>query len=192
MSSLVPVIGFAMCGSFCTHARALSLMRSLRDAGHELQPILSPITAVTDTRFGHAEDLVRAVETISGRPAITTVADAEPLGPSKPLDALIIAPCTGNTLAKMARGITDTSVTMAAKAHLRADRPLVIALASNDAMSANLSNIATLLARKSVYFVPLLQDDPKGKPHSLVAQFEKTLEALDAAMRGKQLRPLFL
>ncbi len=187
-----PLVGFAICGSFCTHARALALMRHMRDMGYELQPILSPIAATTDTRFGTADAFVREVETICERSPITTVADAEPLGPSKPLDALVIAPCTGNTLAKMARGITDTSVTMAAKAHLRADRPLVIALASNDAMSANLSNIATLLSRKSVYFVPLLQDDPYSKPHSLVADFERTPETLDAAMAGRQLRPLFL
>ena len=187
-----PLVGFAMCGSFCTHARALAVMRGLREAGYELQPILSPIAATTDTRFGRADALLREVEGICGRPPITTVVDAEPLGPAHPLDALVIAPCTGNTLAKMANGITDTSVTMAAKAHMRAGRPLVIALASNDALSANLSNIATLLTRKSVYFVPLLQDDPKGKPHSLVACLERTPEALEAAMEGRQLRPLFL
>lgn len=192
MTAPVPTIGFAICGSFCTHARVLPVMRRLRDDGYELQPILSPIAATTDTRFGRAEDLLREVESICGCSAITTVADAEPLGPSRPMDALVIAPCTGNTLAKMARGITDTSVTMAAKAHLRADRPLLIALASNDALSANLANIATMLSRKSVYFVPLLQDDPQGKPHSLVSQLERIPEALAAAMNGGQLRPLFL
>ncbi len=186
------MIGYAMCGSFCTHARALTVLRSLRDAGCDLQPILSPIAAATDTRFGRAQELLQTVEDICGRPAITTVADAEPLGPARPLDALIIAPCTGNTLAKMAQGITDTSVTMAAKAHLRADRPLLIALASNDALSANLANMATLLTRKNIYFVPLRQDDPQGKPHSLVADIGRVPEALTAAMAGKQLRPLFL
>lgn len=187
-----PLVGFAMCGSFCTHARALAAMRGLRNAGYELQPILSPIAATTDTRFGRADALLQEVESICGRPPITTVVDAEPLGPTHPLDALVIAPCTGNTLAKMAHGITDTSVTMAAKAHLRADRPLVIALASNDALSANLANIATMLSRKSVYFVPLLQDDPQGKPHSLVSQIERVPETLAAALCGRQLRPLFL
>ncbi len=185
------MIGFAICGSFCTHARALRVLRALQDAGYELQPIVSPMAAATDTRFGRAADLLRIVEEITGHAAITTVSDAEPLGPARPLDALVIAPCTGNTLAKMAHGITDTSVTMAAKAHLRADRPLLISLASNDALSANLANIATLLSRKNVYFVPLCQDDPKGKPHSLVADVERVPEALRAAMAGKQLRPLF-
>ena len=185
-------IGFAICGSFCTHARTLPVMRKLREQGYALQPILSPIAATTSTRFGRAEDLLREVESICGCSAITTVADAEPLGPSRPMDALVIAPCTGNTLAKIAQGITDTSVTMAAKAHLRADRPLVIALASNDALSANLANIATLLSRKSVYFVPLVQDDPQGKPHSLVSQIERVPETLAAAMQGRQIRPLFL
>ncbi len=186
------MIGFAMCGSFCTHARALAVLRRLRDAGYDLQPIFSPITATADTRFGTARGLTVAVEEITGRRVITTVAEAEPLGPARPLEALIIAPCTGNTLAKMAQGITDTSVTMAAKAHLRADRPLLISLASNDALSANLANLAIMLSRKNVYFVPLRQDDPRGKPHSLVADVERVPEALTAALSGEQLRPLFL
>ena len=118
--------------------------------------------------------------------------DAEPLGPKLPMDALVICPCTGNTLAKMANGITDTAVTMAAKAHLRSDRPLIIALASNDALSANLKNIATLLSRKNVYFVPLVQDDPQNKPHSLVADFSLLLPTLRFAMEGKQYRKLFV
>ncbi len=188
------MIGYAICGSFCTHARSLAVLRELRDAGYDLLPILSPIAATTDTRFGMAADLLRTVEDICGRPPITTIAEAEPLGPARPLDALVIAPCTGNTLAKMAQGITDTSVTMAAKAHLRTDRPLVIALASNDAMSANLANIGTLLARKSVYFVPMRQDDPHGKPHSLVAELSLVPDALAAAIDSppRQQRPLFL
>ncbi len=188
------MIGYALCGSFCTHARSLTVLRELRDAGYDLLPILSPITATTDTRFGKAADLIRTVEDICGTPPVTTISDAEPLGPARPLDALIIAPCTGNTLAKMAQGITDTSVTMAAKAHLRADRPLVIALASNDALSAGLTNIATLLSRKSVYFVPMRQDDPLGKPHSLVADFSLVPDALAQALSPtpRQIRPIFL
>ena len=118
--------------------------------------------------------------------------EAEPLGPKTPLDALVICPCTGNTLAKIALGITDTSVTMAAKAHLRSDRPLVIALASNDALSANLKNIGTLLSRKNVYFVPMTQDDPVKKPHSLVADFSKLIPTYEAAMRGKQYQKIFI
>ena len=129
---------------------------------------------------------------ICGRDIIHTVKDAEPIGPSVNLDYLIIAPCTGNTLAKMARGITDGTVTMAAKAHLRSDRPLLIALATNDAMSANLSSIAVMLQRKNVYFVPMNQDDPEKKPHSLIAGFTKIPEAIEAMKEGRQIRPLFL
>ncbi len=185
------MIGYALCGSFCTHARTLTVLRRLRDEGYDILPILSTVSATTDTRFGRAADLLAAVEDICGRSAVLTIEAAEPLGPAHPLDALVIAPCTGNTLSKLANGITDGPVTMAAKAHLRCDRPLLITLASNDAMSANLANIATLLTRKSVYFSPLVQDDPRGKPHSLVADFEAIPEALQAALRGEQVRPLF-
>ena len=156
-----------------------------------LVPIISDIVRTTDTRFGDAVGVVSRIEYISGRTAIKSVRDAEPLGPKTPLDALIIAPCTGNTLAKIASGITDTAVTMAAKAHLRCDRPTVIALASNDSLSQNLRNIATLLVRKRVYLVPLKQDDPKSKPHSLVADFSRIPDALAAALEERQIRPLF-
>jgi dipicolinate synthase subunit B len=145
----------------------------------------------TDTRFWVAEDFKKEVIAITGREPIHTIKDAEPLGPKVQLSAMIIAPCTGNTLAKLSLGITDGAVTMAAKAHLRADRPLLIALASNDAMSQNLGNLSRLLMRKSVYFVPMRQDDPKGKPHSLVADFDRIPEALSATFESKQLRPLF-
>ncbi len=186
------MIGYAICGSFCTHAASVEQLTRLTERGYEIQPIMSDITYTTDTRFGNALLLRSRVEDICGRPIIHTVTAAEPLGPKVALDALIIAPCTGNTLAKMANGVTDTPVCMAAKAHLRTDRPLLIALASNDAMSANLKNIATLLARKQVYFTPMLQDDPVKKPHSLVADFERIPEALEAALAGQQLRKLFL
>ena len=145
----------------------------------------------TDTRFQGAEEFSARVEGLCQRSIIHTVVDAEPLGPKIALDALVVAPCTGNTLAKIARGITDTAATMAIKAHLRSDRPLLIALASNDAMSQNLSGIAAVLNRKSVYLVPMLQDDPKSKPHSLVAEFELIPEALEKAMMGVQMRPVF-
>ncbi len=184
------MIGYAFCGSFCTHARSLEVLARLRGAGWDILPIMSEIVYTTDTRFGRAADLIEGVERLCGRAAVHTVPAAEPLGPKTPLEALIIAPCTGNTLAKMAHGITDTAVTMAAKAHLRADRPLLITLATNDALSANLSNISVMLSRKSVYFTPLAQDDPEGKPHSLVADFDRIPAALTAAMSGRQLRPL--
>ena len=185
------MIGYAMCGSFCTLRRSMEILTALCDS-YDVLPIMSHMTYGTDTRFGRAEEFIRQAEDLCGHKVIHTIEAAEPLGPAQPLDALVICPCTGNTLAKLSRGITDTPVCMAAKAHLRSDRPLVIALASNDAMSANLGNIATLLNRKQVYFVPLYQDDPKHKPHSLVADFSKVIPALKAAMDGTQLRPLFL
>lgn len=185
------MIGYALCGSFCTLGRSIDEMIRLKEAGHELLPIMSETAYSTDTRFGSADEISDRIVYICGRQIIHTIADAEPLGPKIRLDLLIISPCTGNTLAKLANGITDTAVTMAAKAHMRCDRPLLIALASNDAMSANLANIGRMLNRKNVYFVPLVQDDPIGKPHSLVADFSLLGEAADAAMEGKQLRPLF-
>ncbi len=186
------MIGFAMCGSYCTHRTALGELHNLLKKGWKVCPILSENVYKTDTRFGRAQDLIGEVEGLCGQPIIHTVADAEPLGPSRPLDALVICPCTGNTLAKLAQGITDTSVTMAAKAHLRSDRPLVIALASNDALSANLKNIATMLNKKCVYFVPMKQDDPEGKPHSLISDFSLLCPTLEEAMNGKQLQRIFL
>ncbi len=186
------MLGYAFCGSFCTLSRSLETARSLVSAGYELQPIMSPYVYSASTRFTNAETFREQVRELCGRDIIHTVEGAEPLGPKTPLDALVIAPCTGNTLAKLAGGITDTSVTMAAKAHLRSDRPLLIALASNDALSQNLPNIARLLQRKSVYFVPMKQDDPERKPHSLIADFERIGECLEAAMLGRQQRPLFI
>ena len=186
------MIGFAMCGSYCTHAHSLTQLQGLVNDGYEVLPIVSENVYSTDTRFGKAKDLCEKLFLICGREAIHTVADAEPLGPSISLDALIICPCTGNTLAKLASGITDTAVTMAAKAHLRSDRPLVIALASNDAMSANLGNIGKLLNRKNIYFLPMKQDDPVKKPHSLVADFTLLRSTFDLAIEGKQYRKIFI
>ena len=186
------MIGFAMCGSYCTHKAALAELRGLLAAGWEVLPILSENVFSTDTRFGSAEALIGEVEALCGHRVIHTVTGAEPLGPACPLEAMVICPCTGNTLAKLSSGITDTSVTMAAKAHLRSDRPLVIALASNDALSANLKSIGTMLNRKSVYFVPMRQDDPEGKPHSLVADFSRLRPTLEEALKGRQLQRIFL
>lgn len=186
------MIGYAICGSFCTHAVSLKVLRGLTENGTDILPIVSETVFSTDTRFGKADDLLWEMRDTCGKDVIHTVKDAEPIGPSINLEALIIAPCTGNTLAKMARGITDSAVTMAAKAHLRSDRPLLIALATNDAMSANLSSIATMLPRKNVYFVPMRQDDPVKKPHSLIADFAKIPEAIEAMKEGRQLRPLFI
>ncbi len=186
------MIGYAFCGSYCTHAASLSELEKLLRSGHQILPIVSENVYSTDTRFGRATDLCQKLELLCGRRVVHSIVDAEPLGPKIELEALIIAPCTGNTLAKMAAGITDTAVCMAAKAHLRGNRPLVIALASNDALSANLKNIATLLSRKFVYFVPLFQDDPERKPHSLIADFTLLTPTLDCALKGKQYQKIFV
>ncbi len=185
------MIGYALCGSFCTHSASLSVLEELCRT-YEVLPIVSEIVGTTDTRFGKAADTLAILEALCRRPAIRTIREAEPLGPKTILDALVIAPCTGNTLAKIVHGITDTTVTMAAKAHLRANRPLLCALATNDAMSANLANIGAFLNRKSCYLTPMRQDDPANKPHSLVADFARLPECLAAAMEGRQVRPLFV
>lgn len=186
------MIGFAICGSFCTHEAALGQLGLLRERGYDIIPVMSDCVYSTDTRFGGCEELRGRVSAICGREIVHTIVGAEPLGPRTKLDALVICPCTGNTLAKLANGITDTPVTMAAKAHLRGNKPLVIALASNDALSANLKNIAQLLSRKCVYFVPLSQDDPVDKPHSLIADFTLLLPTLEAAVNGKQYQKVFI
>lgn len=186
------MIGFAMTGSHCTLSLALGELERLVKHGYDVQPIMSDSVYSTDTRFFHADVLKRRVEEITGHGIIHTVREAEPLGPARPMEHLIIAPTTGNTLAKLASGITDTAVTMAAKAHLRRDRPLLLAIASNDAMSQNLQNLARIISRRSVYLVPMKQDDPIGKPHSLVADFSRLYECFLAMQRGEQLRPLFV
>ena len=186
------MIGYAMCGSFCTMGISMSVLQKLKAANYDIVPIMSDVVYSTNTRFGDCEYFREKTKEICGMDIIHTIKDAEPFGPKMPLDALVVCPCTGNTLAKMANGITDTAVCMAAKAHLRCDRPMILALASNDALSANLKNIATMLSRKCVYFVPMYQDDPEKKPHSLVANFSLLLPTLEAAFLGKQCRKLFL
>ncbi len=186
------MIGYAFCGSFCTFKESFKILKRLKDMQNDIVPIMSYNAYCTDTRFGDHDEWIKKIEEVCNRNIINTIHDAEPLGPKIALNALVIAPCTGNTLAKLANGITDTPVCMAAKAHLRSDRPLIIALASNDAMSANLGNIAKLLTRKNVYFVPMVQDDPVKKPHSLVADFSLLEETLNDALNGIQKRKLFL
>ena len=186
------MIGYCFCGSFCTFSESFEILKIIKEKYSDVIPIMSYNAYKTDTRFGKANEWINKVETLCDRKIIKTIEDAEPLGPKISLDALIIAPCTGNTLAKLSNGITDTPVCMAAKAHLRSDRPLVIALASNDAMSANLGNIATLLSRKNIFFVPMRQDEPVKKPHSLVADFSLLEATLDNALNGKQIRKLFI
>ena len=185
-------VGFALCGSFCTHKQVLAELEKLCGQYGEITPILSEACRSTDTRFGKAEELRAAVEALTGRRALDSIPAAEPIGPKGLLDILVIAPCTGNTLAKLAGGITDTAVTMAAKAHLRNGRPVVIAMATNDGLSAAARNIGELLGRKNYYFVPFGQDDPEKKPCSLMADFSRIGETIDAALEGRQLQPILL
>ena len=186
-------LAFACCGSFCTLRESIDALRRFgAETGAELTPIMSPITRSLSTRFGGAEAFAAEVEDICGRPVLSTVAEAEPIGPKALLDLLIIAPCTGNTLAKLAAGITDTAPTMAAKAHLRGGRPVLLAVSTNDALGGAAKNIGALLDRKHIYFVPFRQDAPKTKPRSCVADFSLVGPAAEAALAGEQLMPLLL
>lgn len=183
-------VGFAMCGSFCTHAKVLAELEKLCREYENIIPIVSGACRSADTRFGTAEALLNRLESLTGHSVISSIQEAEPIGPKKLLDVLVIAPCTGNTLGKLACGITDTAVTMAAKAHLRNDRPVVLAVASNDGLSAAARNIGELLVRKNYYFVPFGQDDAEQKPCSLMADFSRTGETIEAALAGRQLQPV--
>lgn len=184
-------VGYALCGSFCTMEKSVEILENLSKEVN-ITPIMSPIAATVSTRFGSVENFKARIISATQKEIITTVKDAEPIGPKKLLDALIIAPCTGNTLAKLALGITDTSVTMAAKAHLRNGRPLIIAVATNDALSASAKNIGTLMNTKNIYFVPMSQDDAKGKPTSVIADFDRIAETLNLALEGKQIQPILM
>ena len=182
-------LGLALCGSYCTYEKLFQAAETLAES-YDLIPIMSENAAETDTRFGTATEHIKRLMLLSGRKVVTTIAEAEPLGPAQPMDALLIAPCTGNTLAKLSHGITDTAVTMAAKAHLRNDRPVIIALSTNDGLSGSAENIARLLNRKHFYFVPFRQDDPAKKPRSLQADFSLLEETVRAALQGRQLQPI--
>ena len=185
-------VGFAVCGSFCTHEQVLHALEELVSIYETVIPIASETSAFTDTRFGTSDDLMDRMEEVTGRDVLCDIPAVEPIGPKGLLDVLVIAPATGNTIAKLAAGITDTAVTMAAKAHLRNGRPVVIAMASNDGLAAGARNIGELLVRKHYYFVPFGQDDPVKKPCSLMADFSKLSETVDAALRGAQIQPLLL
>lgn len=183
-------IGFAMCGSFCTFSKALAQMKNLVDLGYKVIPIMSQNAYSTDTRFGRAEEMAKKAEEIAGTEILHTTVMTEPIGPKKMCDLLLIAPCTGNTLAKLSLGVTDTSVTMAAKSHLRVLRPVLLCVATNDALGASAQNIGRLMNTKNIYFVPLSQDDCEKKPNSLVADFDKIPMSIEAALNGKQLQPI--
>lgn len=184
-------IGFALTGSFCTFSKIFPVMEAL-SKDYELIPIVSDAVSATDSRFGTAAGHRKKITEICKRPPLDSIAAVEPIGPKKLLDALIVAPCTGNTLAKLSLGIADTPVTMAVKSHLRNGRPVLIAVSTNDALGAAAENIGRLLARKHFYFVPFSQDAPEGKPCSCVAHFERIPDALEAALRSEQLQPLIL
>ena len=182
-------IGIALCGSYCTYEQVFREIEKLAEQ-YALVPIMSDTAAETDTRFGDAVEHIRHLMALTGKQVVTTIAEAEPLGPKTPMEALVIVPCTGNTLAKLSHGVTDSAVTMAAKAHLRNGRPLVIAFSTNDGLSGSAENIARLLNRKHVYFVPFRQDDPAKKPNSLQADFSLLGDTIEAALRGEQLQPI--
>lgn len=184
-------LGFAICGSFCTFDAVLPVMRELAQTC-EITPILSPAAAETDTRFGLASRFLGEVRGICGRDPILCPEDAEPIGPKGLLDILAVVPCTGNTLAKLAAGVADTTVTFACKAHLRNARPIVLAVSTNDGLAAGAANLGSLLNRRNYYFVPFRQDDPMGKPTSLVADFALLPETIEAALSGRQLQPVLL
>lgn len=187
----LPRLGLAVTGSHCTFSRALEAFRPLK-RDYTLVPILSGAAAGTDTRFFAASAFRAELEAFCGREAVDTIVKAEPLGTAQRLNALLVAPCTGNTLAKLARGVTDTAVTMACKAHLRNGAPLILAISTNDGLSGSAESIAALLQRKNVYFVPFRQDAPHQKPFSLQSDFDLLGEAIKAAMEGRQLQPVLL
>ncbi len=182
--------GFAMCGSFCTFSKALEQLETLVAQGVDVVPIMSEFAASTDTRFGTAESFKSRIREITGREIIADIKSAEPIGPKKMLDILIVEPCTGNTLAKLANGIADTSITLAAKAHLRNGKPVLIAVSTNDALAFAAQNIGRLLNNRNIYFVPMRQDDSINKPRSVVADFSLTYEAMESALSGVQLQPI--
>lgn len=185
-------VGYALSGSHCTFAEVMPEIKRFVDAGANVVPIVSNTIMTTDTRFGKSEDWQTQLKEITGNEIISTIVQAEPLGPSKLLDVLVIAPCTGNTTSRLANAITDSAVLMAAKAQMRNGRPLVLAISTNDGLGLNAANIAKLLVAKHIYFVPFGQDNPVQKPNSLVARMDLVLEACEAALQGKQLQPLLV
>lgn len=184
-------IGFAVCGSFCTFSKVLPIMKQLAET-YPLIPIFSQVSFNTDTRFGTAQSHTEAVESFCRGRILHTIEEVEPIGPKKLLDALVVAPCTGNTLAKLAHGIADGPVTMAAKSHLRNGRPVIVAVSTNDALAGAAENIGRLLNRKNFYFVPFGQDDPVKKPTSMVADFSLIPQTLQLALEGKQIQPILI
>ena len=184
-------IGFAMCGSFCTFSKAINMMQILKNKGHEIFPIMSFNAYSLNTKFGKAKDFQKQIKDICEKPIINTIPDAEPIGPQKMVDIITVCPCTGNTLAKLCSSITDTPVTMAVKSQLRIKRPVVIALATNDALGGSAKNLGKMLNHKNIFFVPMYQDDYVKKPNSLVPNFDLLEDTIKLALENKQIQPLF-
>jgi dipicolinate synthase subunit B len=185
-------VGYALSGSHCTFEEVMPEIQRFVDAGANVVPIVSNTLMTTDTRFGKSADWQKQLKDITGNELISTIVQAEPLGPSKLLDVLVIAPCTGNTTSRLANAITDSAVLMAAKAQMRNGRPIVLAISTNDGLGLNAANIAKLLVAKHIYFVPFGQDNPVQKPNSLVAKMDYVMETCEAALQGKQLQPLLI
>lgn len=185
-------IGFAMCGSFCTFSKAIEQMKKLITKDYKVIPIMSFNAYNIDTRFGKAKEFQNQIENICNEKIINSIEVAEPIGPKNMVDIMLIAPCTGNTLSKICLGITDTPVTMASKSQLRVHKPVLICLATNDALGASSQNMGKLMNTKNIYFVPLSQDDPVKKPNSLVAQFDLIIPSIECALEGKQIQPVFV
>ncbi len=183
-------IGVAFTGSFCTYEKVFKELKKLTDEGAIVQTIFSDAAQTIDSRFGKAEDFVRKAEEITGIKPMMSISEAEPIGPKSLLDILVLFPCTGNTIAKLANGITDTPVLMAAKAHLRNNKPLLISVSTNDALGMNMKNIGLLLNAKNIYFIPFGQDNPEKKPNSMIAHTELLIPSLEAALNGKQYQPV--
>lgn len=183
-------IGVAFTGSFCTYEKVFEELARLAEEGAIVQTIFSNASQTLDSRFGKAEDFLKKAEEITGNPPMLTIPQAEPIGPKGLLDILVLFPCTGNTIAKLANGITDTPVLMAAKAHLRNNKPLLISISTNDALGMNMKNIGLLLNAKHVYFIPFGQDSPEKKPNSMIAHTELLIPSIEAALLGRQIQPI--
>ena len=184
-------IGYALCGSFCTFSKAIREMKKLKNLGYDVLPIMSKNASSTDTRFGKAKDFIEEIEDVANNKVVKSITTAEPIGPKKMCDLLLVSPCTGNTLGKISLGITDTPVTMAVKSHLRVLRPVLLCIATNDGLGASAQNIGRLLNTKNIFFVPFSQDDPKSKPNSLVSHFELIPQCVEYALKKEQLQPVF-
>ncbi|OLR62153.1 dipicolinate synthase subunit B [Anaerostipes sp. 992a] len=183
-------VGIALTGSFCTYEKVFQELKKLTDEGALVQTIFSDAAGTIDSRFGKAEDFIKKAEEITRQKPMLTIPEAEPIGPDSLLDILVLFPCTGNTIAKLANGITDTPALMAAKAHLRNNKPLLISISTNDALGMNMKNIGLLLNAKNIYFVPFGQDNPEKKPNSMIAHTELLIPSLEAALHGRQYQPI--